>query len=352
MKNYKNLSIIKTLGLLSILSFNLSIVSKNQSDLSEFNDLNKYEYKINTETKPAAGDSINGNRKVLSDIIISDTFSTGKTRIKTTESTNDHTTTVTTETWKTKNPSYWTWQNGALVLTSAAALGIGSWAATKGFNFYPTQTSTSHINSMADTQDNNTVQNQITSEENWEAGVYDGDHAILNTQGLSADAPWSEKLAITAGGTVLGYTPAAIGAAQAYVASVGALGAEGVVTGLQKFGSQTTNSKIVPTATQISKPNFNTYLETQKQAQDLLKLAPKNITPEKQLFLPVPKKQTLDAAKNNLIKLKEEQANLRNKLNQTPGNTTERKALRVEVQDYQKLIRAANAALKEASKNV
>lgn len=148
-------------------------------------------------------------------------------------------TTTTTEIWKTKNPSYWTWKNGSLALTSATALGIGAWAVSKNFNFInPYVNYNDSIENYKKSTEKSFIDNDTENINNWEVGVYDGDHVILNTQGLPANAPWSEKLGIMFGGTALGYSPAILGACQAYLASIGALGAEGIKDGLQQFGTK------------------------------------------------------------------------------------------------------------------
>lgn len=68
-----------------------------------------------TSTEEPAEPEIVVTPVIISDKIVDNYFNTGKTRTLITQETRDGKMITTTETWKTKNPSYLTWKNGALL---------------------------------------------------------------------------------------------------------------------------------------------------------------------------------------------------------------------------------------------
>lgn len=113
---------------------------QNQTDLSEFDNQQNYLCKETISIKKADDKLIDKKEEVVSDIVTQDSFSTGQTRVTVTTKTINGETITTTKICSTKNPSYLTWKNGTLVLTTAAALGLGSWAALQGLHANPAPT--------------------------------------------------------------------------------------------------------------------------------------------------------------------------------------------------------------------
>ncbi len=74
----------------------------------------QYLYAVSTVEQPAESDVVVAP-EVVNDTTVGNYFNNGKTRTLITQETKDAQTIITTETWKTANPSYLTWENGVKV---------------------------------------------------------------------------------------------------------------------------------------------------------------------------------------------------------------------------------------------
>lgn len=83
----------------------------------------KYIYEITTVEQPV-GQNVVIEPIVISDVVSKHYFKTGETRTLITQFTKESKLIVTTETWTTRKASYFTWTNGALVVT---ALTVTTW---------------------------------------------------------------------------------------------------------------------------------------------------------------------------------------------------------------------------------
>ena len=117
---------IKKIILCIALSIHFQLTHSQQEQYSEFYNPEIYTYtkeKIKFRSKK---DTIKDLPIIISDTITHDYFTTGKTRKLIVEITHGNTTIATIETWTTKNPSYATWRNAALISALAtAAVGSG-----------------------------------------------------------------------------------------------------------------------------------------------------------------------------------------------------------------------------------
>ena len=69
--------------------------------------------------------------EIVSDKIVGNYFNNGKTRTLITQETKDGKVIITTETWKTANPSYMTWRNGALAVGAVSVVGLSYMMVSK-----------------------------------------------------------------------------------------------------------------------------------------------------------------------------------------------------------------------------
>ncbi len=118
---------IKTIGLLALLcTFSLFSSSSEQSDQFQPHTTDEFIYTIATVERPMqAGDVQFNTPVIISDTIKNNYFNSGIVRTKISESTQDDVIITSTETWATKNPSYLTWTNAALIsgLVATGAFG-------------------------------------------------------------------------------------------------------------------------------------------------------------------------------------------------------------------------------------
>ena len=133
---FKNYSILWVMSLL--------IVSMNQIDASEKMpkddqtqmqahvieseefppySTDQYVYAISSVDKPAESDVV-VEPVVVSDVIANNYLNSGKIRTLITQTTNNGKIITTTETWKTKHPSYFTWSNGALMVGAVGVVAL------------------------------------------------------------------------------------------------------------------------------------------------------------------------------------------------------------------------------------
>jgi len=83
----------------------------------------QYVYAISTVEQPAEPGLVIAP-EIVSDKTIGNYFNDGKTRTLITQETKDDKLIITTETWKTANPSYMTWRNGALVAGAVSVVAL------------------------------------------------------------------------------------------------------------------------------------------------------------------------------------------------------------------------------------
>ena len=83
----------------------------------------QYVYAISSVDKPAESDVV-VEPVVVSDVIANNYLNSGKIRTLITQTTNNGKIITTTETWKTKHPSYFTWSNGALMVGAVGVVAL------------------------------------------------------------------------------------------------------------------------------------------------------------------------------------------------------------------------------------
>jgi Peptidase family M41 len=139
----KKLNILFLMSLL-IASMNLAFASNEAFDQEqivqssvdaskeEFPRLSteQYVYAITTVETPAEPGIIVAP-EIVSDKIVGNYFNNGKTRTLITQETKDSKVIITTETWKTANPSYMTLKNGALVVGAVSVVGLSYMMVSK-----------------------------------------------------------------------------------------------------------------------------------------------------------------------------------------------------------------------------
>jgi len=108
------------------------VQSSGDANKEEFPRLSteQYLYAISTVEAPAEPGVIVAP-EILSDKIVGNYFNNGKTRTLITQETKDGKVIITTETWKTANPSYMTWRNGALVAGAVSVVGLSYMMVSK-----------------------------------------------------------------------------------------------------------------------------------------------------------------------------------------------------------------------------
>lgn len=115
--------------------FHNNYTVEEKPDLSRFDNEQDYLCSETRTTTNVVYGSTDDKEEVLSDIVTQDSFSTGETRVTVIKKTDHGQRITTTRICSAKNPSYLTWKNGTLVLTTAAALGLGTWATSQGLNW-------------------------------------------------------------------------------------------------------------------------------------------------------------------------------------------------------------------------
>lgn len=117
---------IKKIALYIALCLHFQLTHGQQEQYSEFYNPEIYTYAKEEIKFPSKEDTIKDLPIIISDTITHNYFTTGKTRKLIVEITHGNTTIATIETWTTKNPSYATWRNTALISALAtAAVGSG-----------------------------------------------------------------------------------------------------------------------------------------------------------------------------------------------------------------------------------
>ncbi|MDP3788674.1 MAG: hypothetical protein Q8Q60_05170 [Candidatus Chromulinivorax sp.] len=128
--NYKKIITVSLLLLSIQQCFALAPDQHNEQSQQELQNLEfpqnsteQYLYVVSS-TKQPAGEDVIIEPVVISDKIVGNYFNNGKTRTLVTQETRDGKIITTTETWKTKNSSYLTVRNGAIVVGTAAVVAL------------------------------------------------------------------------------------------------------------------------------------------------------------------------------------------------------------------------------------
>lgn len=98
------------------------MLQNNYEDFLPY-ETDQYTYLVEVAETSAAGDIVI-EPEVISDVITKNSFNTGCVRILITTQTQNGMTTITTQTWKTKNPSYITVTNGILAAGAVATTAL------------------------------------------------------------------------------------------------------------------------------------------------------------------------------------------------------------------------------------
>ena len=144
MKNFKKLIAFSMLLSLSFLQIHGSIAQSSQDLEFPQHTTEKYMYNkaVETQKHDSMYTAIFGkhpNGVSITDKTYEDLLSNRVTRKRVEARTENGVSIVTTETWTSRNPSYITWINGALVISAIAAIALGAaafnGAATANINY-------------------------------------------------------------------------------------------------------------------------------------------------------------------------------------------------------------------------